>query len=136
MPQQNVTWIEAARLCRDRGRRLCTSVEWQRACRGPSDFDFPYGNKYEKDACRSEVPNDGPEASGSRTSCKSGFGVHDMSGNVEEWLAGAGQGGSFEVAGGSFASVRFETRCGYRDQKPPGARAPTTGFRCCATLRK
>ena len=136
MPQRNVTWMEATRLCRDRGRRLCTPLEWQRACRGPNDFDFPYGGRYLKDGCRSEVPNQGPEASGARATCKSGFGVHDMSGNVAEWLADPNHPGVCEIAGGSYASGRFETRCAYRDQKPRSFRGATVGFRCCATLRK
>ncbi len=37
---------EAVRLCRDRGARLCTKLEWERACKGPGNDVFAMGARW------------------------------------------------------------------------------------------
>jgi hypothetical protein len=39
-PLTGVTRDEARRLCRQRGARLCTELEWERACKGPASDRF------------------------------------------------------------------------------------------------
>jgi len=134
LPEAAVSWVEAARACREKGRRLCTAVEWQRACRGPAGYDFPYGSRFDPAACRVLAPLEGPVASGSRPLCKSGFHAYDMSGNLAEWVGEADR--PRGLAGGSFAQGRFESRCAYLEERPPDYRSAETGFRCCATLSK
>ncbi len=34
-PLLTKSWFEAARLCADQGKRLCSSAEWEHACQGP-----------------------------------------------------------------------------------------------------
>ena len=86
-PDNSVTWYEAANRCLEQGngRRLCSLNEWQLACGGWDGYDYPYGNDYDPDKCRTEEDqNAGPFRSGYRQYCVSSFGVYDMSVNVSE----------------------------------------------------
>ena len=42
-PKTGVTQAEATRLCAERGARLCTELEWERACKGPNGDLFSAG---------------------------------------------------------------------------------------------
>ena len=106
-PTTGVSWEEARDQCKACGKRLCKDQEWTLACEGPERL--PYTNGYVRDAstCNYDRPfiqpnNDryadpatrGKEfsrldqrvASGERSSCVSAYGVHDMTGNVDEWV--------------------------------------------------
>ena len=101
--------VTAEKWCADRGKRLCSEDEWERACAGPQRFAYPYGNTYEDARCADEktwILKDEPtitmwpdkpamgevtrlyqaEKSGTRARCVSGYGAFDMTGNVEEWV--------------------------------------------------
>jgi formylglycine-generating enzyme required for sulfatase activity len=96
------SWFEAARLCADRGKRLCSAAEWQFACQGPeesvfSSVDDPemlpsaFGRRF-CNTVGSEVAGDNPlaeslAASGSFPNCSSSLGVYDLIGNAREWLS-------------------------------------------------
>ena len=95
--------------CASHGKRLCTEDEWDIACEGPNASVYPYGDTHEASRCNDDkiwkAPNESilatwPSAasqaevdklwqgapSGSYTGCVSGYGVYDMTGNVEEWV--------------------------------------------------
>ncbi|MEB2283050.1 MAG: hypothetical protein B6D46_03590 [Polyangiaceae bacterium UTPRO1] len=80
-PSACLDWFQADQACLAAGKRLLTSREWQGAAAGTPDPGALPG------------PNDcntssgGPSNTGSRTSCKSSWGVFDMIGNVGEWVA-------------------------------------------------
>jgi formylglycine-generating enzyme len=101
--------LTAEKWCGERGKRLCGEEEWERACAGPQACAYPYGNAHEDARCADERPwinKDEPtitqwpekpamgevtrlyqaEKSGTRKQCVSGYGVFDMTGNVEEWV--------------------------------------------------
>ena len=42
-PTTGVTREEAEALCANDGKRLCTEVEWERACKGDTLRDYPGG---------------------------------------------------------------------------------------------
>ncbi|MEO6600291.1 MAG: SUMF1/EgtB/PvdO family nonheme iron enzyme, partial [Polyangiaceae bacterium] len=42
-PLTSVSRDEAKRSCSERGERLCTELEWERACKGPSSSDYATG---------------------------------------------------------------------------------------------
>jgi formylglycine-generating enzyme required for sulfatase activity len=63
--------------------RLPTEAEWEKAARSYEGYYFAYGNEY--DATRANTETEGPKKIGSYP--PNGFGVHDLTGNVWEWIA-------------------------------------------------
>ena len=94
LPLANQSWTSASRVCALDGKRLCLESEWQFACEGEEMRPYPYGFVRDAAACNIDQPRLGKPQEGLRDlrapvsaypSCLSPFGVHDMSGNVEEW---------------------------------------------------
>jgi hypothetical protein len=54
-PSGTVTGKLAKLACENVGKRLCTTAEWQRACRGEKDTIFPYGASYDGAACNART---------------------------------------------------------------------------------
>jgi sulfatase modifying factor 1 len=114
-PAWMLTWFQAQATCESKQKRLCWSSEWTAACEGPEHSPFPYGWVRDHDTCNmdnffidprkpagggnflfySKDPDvaklelarlDQSVRSGSMKDCKSGFGVYDMPGNMDEWV--------------------------------------------------
>jgi sulfatase modifying factor 1 len=96
LPIAEQSWTSAGEICTSRGARLCLESEWQFACEGPDMHPYPYGDGFTRDgkACNIDRNELGMPGSGLKDlrapitdfpSCLSPFGVHNMSGNVEEW---------------------------------------------------
>ena len=137
----NVSRDEAARLCDEKGKRLCTELEWERACKGPDNSRFEYGASYDAHVCgagaSAETASQHP--SGQRPLCRSAFGVREMHGGPSEWTDSRwGRGLSRDlgvVRGGSDAPGEVVTRCAFGRSLSPGDRSASIGFRCCAGPR-
>ena len=96
LPIAEQSWTSAGEICASRGARLCLESEWQFACEGPEIHPYPYGDGFTRDAkaCNIDRTDLGAPGEGLRDlraptseypTCLSPFGVHGMSGNVEEW---------------------------------------------------
>jgi hypothetical protein len=127
-PRVNVSQVAAEIACLGAGKRLCTDAEWLRACRGPDDFVYPYGNTLQPGACND---NTGViAATGAFSACVTAEGVNDMVGNVGEWTAdpnGTFRGGFFNDAvinGPGCLYVTTVHSTSFSDGR--------TGFRCCS----
>ncbi|MHC4250751.1 MAG: formylglycine-generating enzyme family protein [Planctomycetota bacterium] len=134
-PETGATWLEAASKCRELGRRLCTEYEWEKACRGPKGFLFPWGNYFDMTLCALDAKAAAEHRSGSRSACVSPYGVYDMSGSAWEWTANAWQGSeSLRVVRGGWDAELGDkgARCSLRRSRDAATRGPRTGFRCCA----
>jgi hypothetical protein len=125
---------EAAQACKAAGKRLCTPLEWQRACQGPDSTVYSYGDGYEKTTCNGIDAFGDPGQglfklmpTGSFPRCVNEWGVLDINGNLWEHVAG---GSTKTVRGGAFNCGDSATlhRCDYIPGWTPSAR----GFRCCA----
>ncbi len=114
-PTTNVTREEAQRLCESKNGRLCTELEWERACKGP-EFDTYASGATWNPACDKEPSR-----------CVSGFNVRAM-GFLREWTSSTFVGDdNLGVIKGGAPSLH---RCAARltDRSAP---AVDVGFRCC-----
>ena len=128
----DVSRDEAAGLCAADGKRLCTELEWERACKGPSNTTFEYGPSYNAVNCKI-APDLMPDK---RAKCVSGFGVKDMHGLAWEWTGSAwGRGSSGElmtIRGGYGSGGTLQARCANGQGKPSATKQKDVGFRCCS----
>jgi len=92
LPHGWLTWDEAVAACESVGKRLCSSSEWERACRGASGNRYSYGKQRDPKACNTPIDGSGPgrgpvpiAPSGAYTGCQSEEGVFDLNGSLSEW---------------------------------------------------
>ncbi len=147
LPWVTVRHDTAAEACAAAGMRLCTAAEWQRACAGPDDEAYPYGDLYVPDRCNGADYDTDPDTAeneddtlptGALPRCSRDLGggpVFDLSGNVWEWIAGAGQNGVLGMRGGSAGNIDGGLTCGFQNAAPPGTFRSNIGFRCCGPPR-
>jgi sulfatase modifying factor 1 len=161
VPNAYLTRAVAAGACELAGKRLCSLVEWQTACRGERATKHPYGAEFTNFRCnvfREAHPGHvlfgdasvgmqdprmglvegsrGPllTPTGGTPTCGSRWGdgvIYDMVGNLDEWVDDAE--GTF--AGGFFSRA---TRDGCERivvAHGPDYRDYTTGARCCRDAR-
>lgn len=83
-PVLQVTWEQAVAFCGFVGKRLPSEAEWEYAARGGTDRRFPWGNEF--DPARVPATVRDTVAVGTLDNA-SPFGVLDMAGNVNEWVA-------------------------------------------------
>ncbi|MBS2019238.1 MAG: SUMF1/EgtB/PvdO family nonheme iron enzyme [Deltaproteobacteria bacterium] len=153
VPQAHISMVEAKRACAASGKRLCKAAEWKKACKGPENTRFPYGEKRVANACvdtnrsspmnklfggvRTAASMNDPRANqmantvektGATATCTNGYGVNDMVGNVHEWT----DDGSFR--GGYYLDTKLNgDGCDYRTTAHARDYYDySTGFRCCA----
>jgi len=162
-PQGYLSAEEAQAACEASEKRLCTSEEWVRACRGSSGSTWPYGNTYDPRACNDTYGGSHPVVDyfgtsegvwtgakmndpginqqagtltrgGEMTGCASEDGLMDLHGNLHEWVADAE--GTFR--GGFYADAKINgAGCGYvTTAHSRGYHDYSTGFRCCAAPRE
>jgi hypothetical protein len=134
IPQTGVTQARAAALCAEQNKRLCTELEWERACKGPENSSYEYGDRYRPDVCvTGRAPRMLP--SGFRQGCRSEFGVRDLHGGVWEWTASRWGRGSeaslISLRGGNGDAGELIGRCANGMPRSPESHSPQVGFRCC-----
>lgn len=136
----NVSRDEAAKQCEARGKRLCSELEWERACKGPENVAYEYGPQYRAGACATgiAVEKAASRTNGEYPACKSGFGVMDLHGGVWEWTRStwegrkAGEQASGVLRGGNATSGELVGRCANSLARSINTKSATIGFRCCA----
>ncbi len=178
-PQGYISRVEAKAACLKAGKRLCSRGEWMLACRGTKAIPiraaaarpcnngkahlllqlFGGGYDYEKHFNSPEL-NKTPgflAKTGAYDECESELGVHDMIGNLHEWVSGTvtrsflaqfkaeavRQYQHVQVGNGVFMGGFYSTR----GELGPGCLFTTvahdasyhdysTGFRCCRARRR
>lgn len=95
LPVVQVSWDAALRYCQSHGKRLPTEAQWEFAARGSEGHRFPWGDGEPRcdgvvfgrkpgRECASLTAK--PEPVGSAEQDRSPEGVHDLGGNVSEWV--------------------------------------------------
>lgn len=138
IPMTGVSQEEARGLCAERGKRLCSELEWERACKGPDNRKYEYGDRYRESICETgKLAQLRP--SGLRVPCQSDFGVHDMHGSAWEWTDSPWQRGHDDgrvtLRGGNDRAGELVARCANGRPENPETRSGVIGFRCCAGPR-
>lgn len=131
--KRDVNWYEAKQLCEERGKRLCTEMEWERACKGPKNTTYMWGDGFKKGLCDGQLDH---RTSG-RPLCKTEFGVMDMVGVALEWTASDWERGTKTgdkvVRGARAEKVSWlSARCTHSRKRDPNQQYDNVGFRCCS----
>ena len=96
LPWSDISWTNARTVCESKNKRLCTVDEWTYACEGPEYRPYPYGFERNSAICNIDKMNlldpvgrfiDQRWEATDFTLCLSSFGVQNMVGNVDEWVA-------------------------------------------------
>lgn len=124
--------------------RLPTEAEWERAARMERGWVYPWGNQWDGERANTEenhLPGTSPVGIYPRGATPEG--VHDLSGNVWEWMASRYEKYPYRddernnpdgdsprvVRGGSFIYVLRLARCAFRDWFDPDYFYFNSGFR-------
>lgn len=85
-PVTAVTWNDAKAYCEFYKSHLPTEQEWEKAARGPDNFRYPWGDKWQPAECNcDEAAEHNIVDVGQYEGDKSAYGVYDMMGNAQEW---------------------------------------------------
>lgn len=153
VPQDWMSWYDVKNACESASKRLCTRSEWDFAAEGPQWHPYPYGDGFHRDKSICNFDNSIPfmdiqgvkdpksedalalrdllVPSGSLERCVSDWGVHDMAGNIDEWVVNeTGKPYVSGLMGGHVFGVRNASRP-MTDAHNPEFHWYETGGRCC-----
>jgi hypothetical protein len=123
-----VTRDEAEQACVETGKRLCTELEWEWACKSTDNRRYPTGNTYDPTSYNDQRIYEP----------SSPFGVFAM-GRILEWTSSSWgkeadqveRGVARGYASGMGVTAEQGRRCAQRWRRMPDGTNASLGFRCC-----
>ncbi len=158
LPALLISWMDAKAQCERVGKRLCTEEEFNFACEGEDMLPYSYGYVRDASVCNIDKPYrkrekklykfdncmkhaickehlaflDQRVPAGSMEKCVSPFGVHDLNGNINEWVSIPGEKypNRSGLKGGWWGPIRSRCRptVTFHKEEDYGYEE---GFRCC-----
>ncbi|MBT6177747.1 MAG: SUMF1/EgtB/PvdO family nonheme iron enzyme [Deltaproteobacteria bacterium] len=175
-PINLMTWTAANEYCLAQGKQLPTEAQWEKAARGTDGRTFPWGSAipscdwavcigfyYDPDDAEANASGfisgngcgkDRTWEVGSMEAGASPYGVHDIAGNVWEWVSdiyasdyysqtpadgwsnpeGPNTGERYVLRGGAFNHPTDDLRIADRSNLPADSKYVSFGFRCARRL--
>jgi len=141
LPANHRSYTHGEKACAAQGKRMCRESEWNFACEGEEMRPYPYGFSRDSGACnadRTDVVS--PEGKlrdlrapgGSFARCKSPFGVMDMAGNLEEFVARDVKGPVQPAMKGAYWQPSRNFCRAAQTAHDRYYNGTETGFRCCS----
>jgi formylglycine-generating enzyme len=141
LPANHRSFTHGEKACAAEGKRMCRESEWNFACEGEEMRPYPYGFSRDASACNADrLDVVSPEGKlrdlrapgGSFARCKSPFGVMDMAGNLEEFVAMDVKGPPQPAMKGAYWQPSRNFCRAAQTAHDRFYNGTETGFRCCS----
>jgi formylglycine-generating enzyme len=141
LPANHKSFTHGEQACSAQGKRLCRESEWNFACEGEEMRPYPYGFARDSGACNADRTDvlspagklrDLRAPGGSFARCASPFGVMDMAGNLEEFVAMDRQGPPQPAMKGAYWQPSRNFCRAAQTAHDKFYNGTETGFRCCS----
>jgi len=141
LPANHQSFTHAEKACGQLGKRVCRESEWNFACEGEEMRPYPYGFQRDPSACnadRTDIVTPSGELRDLRAPadafprCVSPFGVRNLAGNLEEFVAMDGAGPPRPAMKGAYWQPSRNFCRANQTAHDRYYHGTETGFRCCA----